>query len=852
MEERNRTETALQESEARWRALVETAPDAIVVIDDSGIMTACNEALVRMFGYAREEMLGRNVRMLMPSPHREAHDRYLSAYRSTGVRKVIGFWRELSGRRKDGTEFPLEVSVSETHVGGQHSFTGILRDLSERKRVEEQVKEQARLDSFSARIGKHLIESRGLTDMLRRCTQTMVDDLGAAFARIWILNEEDNVLELRASSGLYTNLDGRHGRVPVGSLKIGLIAAERKPNLTNQVVGDPRVPEQDWAQREGMVAFAGYPLIIEDQVIGVMAMFSRSVLSESTLKAMAVVADQIALGIQRKRVEQALLASEERLEGAVAFQQAVMANIKEGLYTLNAQGLISYINPAAEELFGWKSEELLGRKMHDITHYKRPDGTPFPAEECAGLQVLREGKTLLEYEDVFIRKDGTFFDVMYSSAPLWRDGTIDGLVVVFHDVTQRKRAQAALLESEEGLRSLSGYLEELVQKRTEELTQSQDRLRLLAKELNLAEQRERKRLAIELHDHLQQFLVLAKLQVGQGKRFALGVPGCENVMTNVDDLLSHALTYTRTLVAELSPSVLRDHGLAAGLQWLGEYMNKHNLSVTVTVSNEEELKLPEDQVVLIFQSVRELLMNSWKHAGTGRASVAMERRDGRLQIEVRDEGKGFDLATAAGCEAIDGSSSKFGLFSIRERMRALGGRLDIQSALGKGTSATLILPIGKVQGVSQTTDAEGVRAFRAIQTEQDTGRKDRSVRILLVDDHAMMRQGLKSILAGYSDLEVVAEAANGVEALYAVEEHRPAIIIMDINMPQMNGIEATARIKARYPDIHVVGLSVNAAKENQDAMQKAGASLLLTKEAAVDELYGTIQKLTREPFVRLD
>ncbi len=182
-------------------------------------------------------------------------------------------------------------------------------NLTERKRAEEQLTEQARLESFSARIGTHLIECGDFAEMLRRCTQTMVDDLGAAFARIWTLNEQHNVLELQASSGLYTNLEGRHARIPVGKLKIGQIAAEGKPHLTNQVIGDPRVPEQEWARREGMVAFAGYPLVVEDRVIGVMAMFSREALSESTLHAMSLVADHIALGIQRK-LARTLIAAE--------------------------------------------------------------------------------------------------------------------------------------------------------------------------------------------------------------------------------------------------------------------------------------------------------------------------------------------------------------------------------------------------------------------------------------------------------------------------------------------------------------------------------------------------------------
>ncbi len=99
-------------------------------------------------------------------------------------------------------------------------------------------------------------------------------NLHGAFARIWTLNPLGDVLELQASAGQYTHLDGPHSRVPVGKYKIGLIAQERQPHLTNTVVGDPRVSDQEWAQREGMVAFAGYPLIVEDRLLGVMAMFA--------------------------------------------------------------------------------------------------------------------------------------------------------------------------------------------------------------------------------------------------------------------------------------------------------------------------------------------------------------------------------------------------------------------------------------------------------------------------------------------------------------------------------------------------------------------------------------------------
>ena len=119
------------------------------------------------------------------------------------------------------------------------------------------------------------------------------------------------------------------------------------------------------------------------------------------------------------------------------------------------------------------------------------------------------------------------------------------------------------------------------------------------------------------------------------------------------------------------------------------------------------------------------------------------------------------------------------------------------------------------------------------------------IRVLLVDDHAMVRQGLRSLLDGYTDIEVVGEASDGEEALAGIVTHQPAVVVMDINMPKMNGIETTAVLKDRYPKIIVIGLSVQAAEEMQQAMLQAGASALLTKEAAVDQLYQTIQAVQK-------
>ncbi|MEP6704600.1 MAG: PAS domain S-box protein, partial [Acidobacteriota bacterium] len=141
--------------------------------------------------------------------------------------------------------------------------------------------------------------------------------------------------------------------------------------------------------------------------------------------------------------------AEAALRQRVEFDEAVMRNMAEGLYTVDAAGVVTSINPAAEKLFGWTFAELNGRRMHDLTHYKHRDGTPFPAEDCSVLQVARDGESLVDHEDVFIRRDGTFFDVLYSSSPLRENERIVGLVVVFTDITERKLGEQRLVLQEE-------------------------------------------------------------------------------------------------------------------------------------------------------------------------------------------------------------------------------------------------------------------------------------------------------------------------------------------------------------------------------------------------------------------
>ena len=167
--ERRKSEEALVEQEARLRAVLDTAVDGIITIDERGTIESFNQAAEKLFGFAAHETIGQNISMLMPSPHREAHDRYLANYRDTGERKIIGIGREVLGLRKDGTLFPVGLTVNEAQLAGRRIFTGFVRDLTRRKHAEEALRtSEARFRSLSEASPLGIC----LSDALGQCTYT--------------------------------------------------------------------------------------------------------------------------------------------------------------------------------------------------------------------------------------------------------------------------------------------------------------------------------------------------------------------------------------------------------------------------------------------------------------------------------------------------------------------------------------------------------------------------------------------------------------------------------------------------------------------------------------------------------
>lgn len=308
-----REESALRYSEENYRLVVETAPDAVISIDERGAILFANPATMRLFGYGPTELIGRPLTVLMPEFLRKLHEKGFSRYLSTGQRHINWQGTELTALRKNGQEFPVEISFGEISRDGHKLFTGFIRDISERKQAEQMRIAHARQIAVRADVSMAFGKEESLKAILGECSEAIVRHLDAAFARIWTLSGDGKMLELQASAGMYTHLDGPHSRIPMGQFKIGTIAQERKPHLTNDVLNDPRISDSAWAKKEGMASFAGYPLTVGERTIGVLAMFSRKRLTSDTTETLASGADLIAQGIERKRAQEALLMTQAEL-----------------------------------------------------------------------------------------------------------------------------------------------------------------------------------------------------------------------------------------------------------------------------------------------------------------------------------------------------------------------------------------------------------------------------------------------------------------------------------------------------------------------------------------------------------
>jgi PAS domain S-box-containing protein len=376
------------ESEARLRAVVDNAVDGIITIDEHGTVVDFNPAAQRLFGYEPEELVGQNVKMLMPEPYRREHDGYLRNYRETGNRKIIGIGREVSGRRKDGTIFPLDLAVSEVHFGGRRLFTGIVRDITDRKRVEEERQKFVSLVENSS----DFIAVASLTWQL-----LFINEAGQRL--IGVTPEVVATLEVR---------DLWHKDT------LPIVLEQALPALV----------------KEGSFRFQGQVRhVVTNEAIDVDCnTFGIRDPHTGHMLALALSLRDIRTHKQR---EQALRDGEARIK-------TILDSAVDGILTIDERGSIETINPAAQRIFGYTVEELKGKNVKILM----PE--PYHSEHDQYLRNYRhtgQRKIIgIGREVVGRRKDGSTFplDLSVSEVPMGDRRIFTGIV---RDITDRKLAE---------------------------------------------------------------------------------------------------------------------------------------------------------------------------------------------------------------------------------------------------------------------------------------------------------------------------------------------------------------------------------------------------------------------------
>jgi PAS domain S-box-containing protein len=458
--ERQRIEAALRASEAHFRLAVDSAPNAVVLVDQAGKIVLVNAQTERYFGYRRDELLGQPLEILVPERYRRRHAAERRGFFASPQARPMGAGRELYGLRKDGSEFPVEIGLTPIDTAEGTLVLSAIVDLTARRQAEEAL-HKAVVDAMQhaaqlrglSEAALALNSARSIAEVLQMAAEQARAIVGAHQATVWLASQPEvgdsgHAVSLSDTYAAWRGqprppeISAIHALVSGENRLIRLSQAELEahPAWREAVAAEPHQP----ALRGCLAA----PLIGRDGgTLGFVMLCDKQdgEFTETDESIIAQLAHMAAVALENRRLLSQVQAREEQLRHQLELTRAIADSLGEGVYAVDRQGRLTFVNPAARELLGWTEAELLGRISHAVTHGRPADAaTPRLAEDCTLVAVMRGQADLVRGEDVFIRRDGTAFPVAYASSPIEVDGEIVGAVVAFHDITERRRAEEAL------------------------------------------------------------------------------------------------------------------------------------------------------------------------------------------------------------------------------------------------------------------------------------------------------------------------------------------------------------------------------------------------------------------------
>jgi PAS domain S-box-containing protein len=511
------------------------------------------------------------------------------------------------------------------------------------------------------------------------------------------------------------------------------------------------------------------------------------------------------------------------LAAAEARLRLVIESSADGIIELDVQGQIALVNPAASEMLGYLPEELLGRNFHDAIHYRRPDGTHYPADECTIIAAAMAGETLRLDSDVFWRADGSALPVSVAIHPILGSKDILGAVMSFADATERQRAEA-----------------EREQARAEAERLARVKGEFLAN------------MSHEIRTPLNGVLGLAQIGYRESagrdrarETFGRILDSGRLLLTIINDILDFSKIEAGKLAIEsvpFAPGVLVDEAVGA----LTVSAAAKDLAIVGTQAPDLPAACLGDPV-RISQILLNLLSNAVKFTRQGEVRLSAHRAGDALVFRVDDTGIGIASADIERLfmpfEQADSSTTRkfggtgLGLAICRRLADLMGGTLAVTSTVGVGSGFELRLPLVE-------TDQP---VPHSIEGRAGTGLRLAGLRILAAEDNEVNRLVLEDFLLSEGAQVVMVE--NGRVAVDAVASEGAVfhVVLMDVQMPEMDGIEATRLMRQIAPDLPVIGQTAHALKEEHDRCQAAGMAATITKPIDIDQLVATVLDHVRQP-----
>ncbi|MCE5279744.1 MAG: PAS domain S-box protein [Planctomycetaceae bacterium] len=678
--EKRRSQQALTESEKRFHSLFTNMVEGFslheVVTDETGRpvdyrFLDVNPAFEQLTGLRREEIIGKRVLEVLPQTEQHWIDTYGKvaltgeACRFENYSAALGRWYEVFAYQPAPLQFAVIFTDITARKAAENELGILNRTLVALRHSSQAMTRAVNEDQYLQEVCKIIIED---------CGHAMVwigfahDDPGKSVRPVASAGFEQGYLETLQLSWA----DTPRGRGPTGTaIRSG------KPATCRNMQTDPKfLPWRSEAVKRGYASSLVLPLMSRGKAMGAISIYSTlpEGFTDEQTRLLAELADDVSVGISSIRLHEANVRAQEALrqahdelerrviERTIELAKAtdaakgerqrlfdVLETLPVYVVLLNRDYYVPFANRFFEENFG-KSH---GRRCYEYL-FERTQ----PCEDCETFTVF---KTHAPHHWEWTGPNGHTYDIF--DFPFTDSDGSSLIMEMGIDITEAKRAQDALRD-----RSIQ--------------------LAHLASELTLVEQRERRRLAEVLHDDLQQLLVGAKFRLVPLERSS--DPKTQKAAVDVRELLDQSIECSRSLTGDLSPPILHEGGLIAGLEWLGRWMqHKHGLRVDVHADG-DDAPGPEDMIILLFQSVKELLFNAVKHAHARSAHVHVRWSDSQIEVTVADEGAGFDPAALA---AKAGKGGGFGLFSVRERLDLLGGKMEIDSLPGRGSRFKLVAPL---------------------------------------------------------------------------------------------------------------------------------------------------------------